>query len=95
MAIITLLDGVGAVGAGTAVDLATKSTRFTPEGIVKTIISNTATAAIEGSLDKSTWLALDSNTASAWTDLPFVPRFIRGNVTAFTSGTVTMTIETR
>jgi hypothetical protein len=93
MAILKLLDGADATGAGTEIDIASKSRRVTPRGIVQAIISDTATAAIEGSLDGDTWFEIDSLTASGGTYVYFVPRYVRGNVTAFTSGTVDLLLE--
>ena len=92
MAILTLLDGVSATGAGTAVDVGSKSNRVHPEGWAQFAVG-TGTVALEGSVDKTTWISLSSKTANGGADVAFVPRYVRGNCTAHTSGTHTLKIE--
>jgi hypothetical protein len=87
----TLLNGVTATGAGTAV---------TPEhfrgdhenlnAIIRGI--TTATVAIEVSLDGTNFVAITSQTAD-WAGKVADFPYIRANVTAYTSGTITVQIE--
>lgn len=82
--VLTLLSAVGATGA---------SREFTPNSHKVTFqitISNTATCTIQGSLDGTTWNTVGvAATASGFvtTDAPY--KYLRANVTSFTSGTVT------
>ncbi|MCK5432152.1 MAG: hypothetical protein KAJ03_05375 [Gammaproteobacteria bacterium] len=88
MSVVKLLDAVGATGAGTSF----KVPRKTQMGdiSVQYIISATATAALEVSNDNVNWFAINSETASAMTDAAGSFIWMRGNVTAWTSGTVTL-----
>ena len=84
------LNAAAATGAGTAV-------RVNPGKIgVHIAISNTATAKVETSPDGgSTWVdtSITAKTASGYFVLDEVHALIRGNVTAFTSGTINMWVS--
>jgi streptogramin lyase len=92
MAVTTLLSGVSATGAGAAVALSDESRRRAPQAIVQAVISGTATVALEGSLDGTNWFSIYSWT-EAGGQLVDVPSQVRGNVTAFTSGTVSLLLD--
>ena len=57
-------------------------------------ITGTATAKIETSPDGTTWLdtSITGKTASGYFALDEIHRYVRANVTAFTSGTVTVDV---
>lgn len=81
---LTLLDAVGATGASKEFTPSTYKVNF------QIIISATATCTIQGSLDGTNWTTVGTAaTATGWVlaDAPY--KYLRANVTAFTSGTVT------
>lgn len=82
-----LLDGVSAVGAGESLQFDSRHATF------DVAISGTATAELEVSWDGNTWRDLpgSSKTATAQFSITEWYPYIRGNVTAYTSGTVTIT----
>lgn len=89
--VYTLLNAVTATGAGTAV---TPIHNGSSHENLNVQISGTfvGTVAIEGSLDGTNWTALTSQTA------PYVGKvfdfpYIRANVTAYTSGSITAKVE--
>lgn len=79
-----LLDAVGATGAGTAVQNPGRHKLF------QAVISGTATVDIEGSLDNVNWVQLGQLTASGIVSDSDPWEYVRANVTAWTSGTVTV-----
>jgi hypothetical protein len=83
---IKLLDAAAATGAGTAVGVVGDHLGFYIS------ITNTATVKIETSPDGSTWMdtSITAKTASGYFALDEAHRYVRANVTAFTSGTVTV-----
>lgn len=87
---VTLLSAVGATGAGTA------SAVVDPLKPRAFVVSGTfvATVKIQVSMDNSTWFDLSSQTAAAAVESTGPWKYVRGNVTAFTSGTVTLTMYT-
>lgn len=92
MATTTLLSAVGATGAGTGTAFSDDVRARTASGIVQAIISATATVALEGSVNNSAWFTIISFTASG-AQVVDLPPYVRGNVTAFTSGTVTLLLD--
>ena len=81
---ILLLDEVEATGASAAI---------IPDGAPVTVVISgvtTATVAIEGSVDGSTFEAIQSKTADACVIIDPSTKFIRANVTAYTAGTITV-----
>ncbi len=88
MSLVKLLDAAGAAGAGASF----KVPRKTQLGdiSVQSVITLTATVAFEVSNDNVNWFAAGSDTADAMTDYPGSFIWMRGNVTAWTSGTVTL-----
>jgi hypothetical protein len=92
MALTTLLNAVTASGAGTATSFSDDTRRHSPQAIVHTIISNTATAVLQGSLDGTNWFTVYSF-ASTSAQLVDLPPNVRGNVTSYTSGTVSMVLD--
>lgn len=82
--ITKLLDGVSATGAGRSIGNGSLHRGY------QVLISGTATVSLEASLDGENWETLRSSTSSEMysTAEPWV--FVRGNVTAYTSGTVTL-----
>lgn len=83
---INLLNAAAAVGAGAAHEV--NSSRL---GIYIRI-SATATVEIQTSADGTNWLAtsITAKTASGYFALDELHRFVRANVTAWTSGTVSV-----
>ena len=82
-----LLSGVVATGAGS---------KFSPNAervLVQVAGITTATVKLEGSNDGTNWEELRSSTADEayTTDDPFM--WLRGNVSAWTSGTITVTLS--
>ena len=80
---VTLLDGATATGAGSAV------------GVLKLLHKTiqvygtfTATVEVEGSADGTNWFSLGSLTEAGKIAINDAWAFIRGNVTAYTSGTI-------
>ena len=81
---ITLLDGVTATGASSAIY---------PDGAPVTVVISgitSATVAIEGSVDGSIFKAIESKTADACVIVDPSTKFIRANVTTYVSGTITV-----
>lgn len=84
--IATLLNAVAATGAGSTFQPLGRNCTF------ELIISNTATVKLQVSFDGSTWLDLPASSVSATALLSigeWYP-YVRANVTAWTSGTVTV-----
>lgn len=82
--ITKLLDSVAATGAGSA---------NKPEAIYRVfhvIISDTATCKLQASIDGANWIDLQTSTASEGYSTSEPWPYVRGNVTAYTSGTVTL-----
>lgn len=92
MAVTTLLSGVSATGAGSSFALSDESRRRAPQAIVQAVISATATVALEGSVNGTNWFSIYSWTSSGG-QLVDVPSYVRGNVTAYTSGTVSLLLD--
>ena len=81
---ILLLDEVETTGASAAI---------TPDGAPVTVVISgitSATVAIEGSVDGSTFEAIESKTADACVIIEPSTKFIRANVTTYVSGTITV-----
>jgi hypothetical protein len=98
MAVSTLLNAVTATGTGTALKLFVGDTaqprnyRRGARGLVKAVLTGTATVSLEGSLTGTSYVTIVSLTASGIYEIT-LPPYLRGNVTAFTSGTVTLMVE--
>lgn len=84
----TLLDAVGETGAGIAATPAALNRVFS------CVISNTATCKLQGSVDNATWHDLYTFTATGAVTTAEPWPYVRGNVTAFTSGTVSLKMAT-
>src|SRR3954447_22279365 len=84
---VKILNAVAATGAGTIVHEVVGNRL----GIYITI-TNTATVKVETSPDGTTWFdtSVASKTASGYFMLLELHRYVRANVTAFTSGTVSV-----
>lgn len=84
--LVTMLSGVAATGASAAYEMSGKGSTFQVEGIT------TATVTIQVSNDKDTWYtgptALTADGIASYTANY---RYVRANVTAFTSGAITVT----
>lgn len=83
-AAITLLSAVGATGASKAIAPDGNQTAFQITGTF------VATVDIEASLDGTLWTVLSSKTAPALVSDSGNYKFYRANVSAFTSGTITV-----
>ena len=82
---ITLLSAVGATGASTAVQADAGQPAFLQvSGIT------TATVALQGSLDGTTYATIGTAlTADGIITVANAPKYLRANVTAWTSGSIT------
>lgn len=85
---ITLLSAVGATGASKAVQADAGQPAFLQvSGIT------TATVALEGSLDGTNWSTIGTAlTANGIVIAANAPKYLRANVTAWTSGSITAKI---
>lgn len=90
MQILKLLNAVAAVGAGTVFpideDVASKK-------ILQAIITGTATVKLQGSLNNVDWVDVGTAVSVSGYQLVDVFPYMRGNVTAWTSGTVTLLLD--
>jgi len=85
---ITLLSAVGATGASTAVQVDTGQPAFLQ---VSGITS--ATVVLQGSLDGTNWSTIGTAlTANGIVTIQNAPKYLRANVTAWTSGSITAKI---
>jgi len=89
MSEITLIDGATETGAGAAHDLRDP---FSP-GAVQAVVSGTATVKLQGSLNGTDWCDIASFTGNDAAEVTAL-RYVRGNVTAHTSGTVSLILGT-
>lgn len=89
MRTLTLVDGQSATGVGSAFELVPRSPAT--ESVAQIVIADTATAAVQGSHDGTNWYDLLSSSSSTGQAVT-LPRFVRGNVTAHTAGTVSVFI---
>lgn len=90
MATANLLNAVAAVGPGATFGSLSNSTFYDKPRIAQFVITGTATAKLEGSMDGTNWETIVSASASsAYADLPSFSSY-RGNVTSWTSGTITL-----
>lgn len=92
MALSNLLSAVTATGAGTTVHFSDETRRKSPQAIVHAIISATATVALQGSINNTDWFTIYSFTTTG-AQLVDLPPYVRGNVTAYTSGTVSLVLD--
>lgn len=81
-----LLSGVVATGAGSKFSAPAERVTVQVEGIT------TATVKLEGSNDGTNWVELRASTADEAYTTSDAFAWLRGNVTAWTSGTITMTL---
>ena len=92
MAVTTLLNAVTATGAGASYQFSDQTRQRSPQSIVQAVLTGTATAALEGSLDGTNWFTVYSFTSSGAQLVDLPPR-VRGNVTARTSGAITLLVD--
>jgi hypothetical protein len=85
---VTVLNAVGATGASTAVQADAGQPAFLQvSGIT------TATVAFQGSLDGTNWSTIGTAlTANGIVTIANAPKYLRANVTAWTSGSITAKI---
>jgi hypothetical protein len=85
---VTVLSAVGATGASTAVQADAGQPAFLQvSGIT------TATVAFQGSLDGTNWSTIGTAlTANGIVTIQNAPKYLRANVTAWTSGSITAKI---
>lgn len=91
MSLKTLLDGVTESGAGSSLATIGLQSRASGMGIVQAVISDTATVKLQGWV-KGEWFEIATFSAGGAAVFE-VPPFIRGNVTDYTSGSVTLAVE--
>lgn len=89
MKIVKLLDAVTATGAGNWIPTQGQSLEVL-DGLVAALITGTATVKLQGSMDESAAFDIHEFTADGAQTVT-LPPFIRGNVTAYTDGAVTLT----
>jgi len=82
--VYTLLDAVGETGAGTPHRVLNNCRVF------QVIISDTATCLLQASLDGDNWVTLRTSTASEAYSTAEPWTYIRGNVSVWSAGTVTL-----
>lgn len=88
MALVTLLSGVGATGASQGI----RTDGLNPAHVQVSGIT-VGTVAVQGSVDGSTWATIATAlTADGIVTLATPTPYVRANVTAFTSGTITVKI---
>jgi hypothetical protein len=88
MALATLLSGVAATGAS----LGIRTDGAAPAHVQVSGIT-VGTVAVQGSVDGTTWATVSTAlTADGIVTLTSPPPYIRANVTAFTSGSITVKI---
>jgi hypothetical protein len=92
MALTQLLSAVTATGAGTTYHFGDDARRSSPQAIVHAIISATATATLQGSLDGTNWFTVYAFTSTSAQLVDLAP-YMRGNCTAYTSGTVSLLLD--
>lgn len=85
MAEVTLLNAVEATGAGATRDL---QRPYAP-CVVQAIVGGTAAVTLQGSLNGTNWNDIASFAGSGVAEVTAL-RYVRGNVTAHTSGAVTL-----
>jgi len=86
-----LIDAAVATGAGSTHQLPDKSYNGR-KAHVQAILAGTATVVLQGSLDGTNWYNMDSFAADEIAE-HVLPPYVRGNVTAWTSGAVTLQIQ--
>lgn len=97
MKVATLLNAVAATGAGSTQDTRRERgadldpDRQVESLAVQVIGTFVGTVAIEVSLDGTTWFAITSKTAVDAFQVAYFP-YVRGNVTAYTSGSITVKV---
>ncbi|SDD72069.1 hypothetical protein [Rhodospira trueperi] len=82
---ITLIGGATGPGVGDAQDLG----RPFCSGVVQSIVGGTATVKLQGSLDGTNWTDVATFTGNDAAEVTAL-RYMRGNVTAHTSGAVSL-----
>jgi hypothetical protein len=88
----TLLNAVTATGAGTAQPLSEAVRIRRGSGICQCVHTGTATTELQGSLDNTNWFTIVAFSASGAYTVE-LPSWVRGNVTARTSGAITLLLE--
>ena len=93
----TLLDAVTATGAGSTVNLGPKPIENARYLLKSASITTGGTIKVQGSEDDSTWYDLVTVAVSATGNTSAqiagpIPKYIRGNCTARTDGTYTLTV---
>lgn len=79
-----LLNAVSATGAGEIIE------PYAIKRVFQVIISDTATCKLQASIDGTNWIDLRESTASEGFSTAEPWPYVRGNVSAYTSGTVTL-----
>lgn len=88
MALVTLLNGVAATGASQGI----RTDGLTPAHVQVSGIT-IGTVAVQGSVDGTTWATVATAlTADGIVTLATPTPYVRANVTAFTSGSITVKI---
>ncbi len=91
--VYTAMAAQAATGAGSVVDVSGLiSVPGMPGPVMQIIITNTATVTIQQSLDRTNWTTMATTSTSDSFVLPCPGVYYRPNVTAWTSGTVTVLV---
>lgn len=89
MALVTLLNAVTSTGASISVGTDSNKAAF-----VQTSGITSATVTIQGSVDNTTWSTIGTAlTSDGLITISSPPPYIRANVTAFISGTITTKVS--
>lgn len=90
--LVTLLNGVAAAGAGTEAVLATDERYQGGEHTIEVAGTFVATVVFQGRIDAN-WYTFASLIAPGSVNVPGCFYGVRGNVTAYTSGSITQTVR--
>lgn len=91
--VYTAMAAQAATGAGSVVDISGLiSVPGMPGPVCQVIITGTATVQLQQSLDQTNWVTEATTTVSDSFVLPCAGVYYRPNVSAFTSGTVTVLV---
>lgn len=89
--VVTLLNAVQSTGTGNSEQIGGIGPAAAT-GVVQVVITGTATVALEGSLDGTNWFEITSVSSSGGQAVT-APVYVRGNVTSYSSGDVTLMFQ--
>ena len=92
MNVLKLADGASSAGVQVTLKRVGNTDESVTAAIVQAVITDTATVALEGSLDGTNWFPITSFSSSDLVEMS-VPVWVRGNVTSYSAGTVTLSAQ--